>query len=327
MNENKVRKYLDVIERAVQLIRTELNSTGSPEELLKAIDSEPIVPVNPVSPPPKSMEPSVAVPSDYEEQRKTHVEALMSIDCWPQAVHKYLLTSPMNKESKINRSNAVLDTMLDRSIEKLEFLDFGCGDGWEARQALMRGAANVTGYDIQESLDWKEIDKVNFTTKFSDLKPNHYDVILLYDVLDHCQDPIEVMRQVKGLLKFGGKSVVFVRCHPWTSRHATHLYKQGINKAYIHLFLTDEEISRYLPEGEKVLFTRKEKTPFETYRWWFRDFKIVKEQPINDEKLSPFFLVPSFKDLVIQEQQLPPERVEDFFKDMEKQFVDITLTL
>ena len=281
MNENKVRKYLDVIERAVQLIRTELNSTGSPEELLKAIDSEPIVPVNPVSPPPKSMEPSVAVPSDYEEQRKTHVEALMSIDCWPQAVHNYLLTSPMNKESKINRSNAVLDTMLDRSIEKLEFLDFGCGDGWEARQALMRGAANVTGYDIQESLDWKEIDKVNFTTKFSDLKPNHYDVILLYDVLDHCQDPIEVMRQVKGLLKFGGKSVVFVRCHPWTSRHATHLYKQGINKAYIHLFLTDEEISDVIKRtpaliewANSILTYANEKAISEGKHW--PGFKLVE---------------------------------------------------
>lgn len=319
MNDANIRRYLEVIKRACSLIEQELNASGgTPESLMQTLTgSTPVTNIAniPTPTPPPTNKMVIA--------RKKHVSDLMSIDCWPEAVENYLVASN-NRENQINRANAVLDSMLDRSVENLDFLDFGCGDGWIARQAFTRGVNSVTGYDIKESLNWENIDKVKFTANFNDLKQGHYDVIMLYDVLDHCEDAVGVMNQIKGLLKFG-KSVVYVRCHPWTSRHATHVYKQGLNKAYVHLFLTWDEITELLAEGEKPMFTRNEKNPLEAYRWWFHEFKTIKERLIKDEPLSQFFLVPSFRELIIQEQKLSPDRIEGFFRDMEVQFVDYIL--
>ena len=317
MNEANVRKYLEVIKRATQFIEQELSSCGTPEALMQ-IMNEPEAKVQPLiqnTPP--------VVDESMILARKKHVSDLLAIDCWPQAIEQYLVATN-DKENQINRANAVLDMMLEKSIDKLNFLDFGCGDGWIARQALSRGANSSTGYDILQSPNWANIEKVQFTTKFQDLKPNHYDVIMLYDVLDHCIDPVGLMQQVKSLLKLG-KSMICVRCHPWTSRHASHVYKQGLNKAYIHLFLTWDEISELLEDEQEPIFTRSEKNPIEAYRWWFHEFKIIKERIIKDEPLSKFFLVPSFKELIIQEQELKPEQVEEFFKMMEVQFIDFSL--
>ncbi len=320
MNVEKIRKYLQVIERAKQLIEQELNGVqGSPEALMQVIEERTFVPQPDIQP---IVQQTVVQPPDdsWLIARKKHIGDLMAIDCWPEAVANYLITNN-TKENQINRANTILDSILDRSIEGLNVLDFGCGEGWVARQAVFRGA-NVTAFDIVEHPNWNTIQKVNFVKDISELKEESFDVIILYDVLDHCKDPVGVMQKVKSLLKFG-KSIVYVRCHPWTSRHATHVYKQGLNKAYVHLFMTEGEINDQI-KGE-VMFTRPEKFPLEAYHWWFHDFKIIKEHSIKDEPLSQFFLVPSFKELIVNEQQLKPNEVETFFASLSVQFIDFQL--
>ena len=41
-----------------------------------------------------------------------------------------------------------------------------------------------------------------------------------------------------------------MRCHPFTSRHATHLY-HDLNKAFAHLVFTEEEMAELLPDNCK----------------------------------------------------------------------------
>jgi len=313
MNEENVKRYLHVIQRSVQLIEQELGvESGAIEPAQEAPPlAEQVVE--------KAVDPALS--PEQIEARKQHIEDLMSIDCWPPAIEDYLVAD-VTKEDQINRANCVLDWMIDRPVEGLDFLDFGTGDGWIARQALTRGVNSSTGYDVEESPNWATIDEVKFTTNAEELGAGSYDVIMLYDVLDHCQDPVGVMQQVKGLLKFGG--VVFIRCHPWTSKHATHAYKQGLNKAYVHLFMTWDEMNVVLGE-EKPMFTRVEKNPLEAYRWWFHEFNIVKERIVKGEPISQFFLVESFKELIAQEQELNEDQIKDFFKDMEMDFVDYIL--
>jgi SAM-dependent methyltransferase len=212
--------------------------------------------------------------------------------------------------------------MLDKKIEDLNFLDFGCGDGWIAQEALKRGATTSVGYDIKTSKNWSQIKKVKFTQNISELSSSFFDVIMLYDVLDHCVDPVKLMSQVKNLLKKDG--VVYVRCHPWVSKHATHMYKQGINKAYFHLFLNYNEIKNLI--SQEPTFTRTEKEPIQAYHWWFNDFEIKKERFVK-EPVSDFFFVDSFKQLLADEQQIPLDQIDDFLKKLEIQFVDYTLKL
>jgi len=320
MNEANVRKYLEVIKRATQLIERELTEPSSPEQLMNEINMPQITHVQSQT---QDSSESPKINSKALAARQEHVKSLMEIDCWPVAVPDHLVNSA-TKEDQINRANMVWDMFSDRPIEKMDFLDFGCGEGWITKQALSRGASTATGYDIEENPNWANIEGVNFTTDLSELSENTYDVIMLFDVLDHCEDPVGVMQKVKSLLKLSGGSV-YVRCHPWTSKHATHAYKQGLNKAFIHLFLNWDEIDFFLGEDQKPMFTRKEINPVEAYRWWFHEFNIAKERFVKGEPLSDFFLVESFKKLVIDEQKIPSDRVEGFFKDMEIDFVDFVL--
>jgi SAM-dependent methyltransferase len=338
MNQKEIRRYINVIKRAVSYIESMLDSddgglmeqwmqpptpVGQPPQPVPA----PIITVPPV---PVEVEHSIQVDTKppeidevtkmHMEARKKHVQSLMEIDCWPEAVPPFLMAKDASLEDQVNRANAVLDMMLDRNVEGLNFLDFGCGEGWIAQEILKRGVVESVGYDVQPSEKWSELKGPKMTSSLSDLKMSYYDVIMLYDVLDHCQDPIETMGQVKHCLKKGG--VVYVRCHPWTSKHATHLYKQGINRAYVHMFLNWQEINEII--GHDQIFTRQEKTPIEAYHWWFSQFEIKKERMVR-EAVSEFFHVPAFKELLSNEQGITD--INAFLKLMEIQFVDYVLVL
>jgi 2-polyprenyl-3-methyl-5-hydroxy-6-metoxy-1,4-benzoquinol methylase len=330
MDKDKVKKYLQVIKRAVLLIQEQFDSDSvvdedMMQEILGEVNKENIVD-KPESKKTFKVDSTVKVTkkendSDKENRlRQKHVQSLMEIDCWPEAVPNFLVGGEVSDTDQINRANAVLDMMLDRSVENLNFLDFGCGEGWIANEVMKRGVATSTGYDLWTKPNWVKFDKPTFTNLFSDLKSEYYDLIMLYDVIDHCDNPLDVVDKIKSLLSPNG--IVYVRCHPWISKHGSHVYKQGLNKSYVHLFLTYEELTENI--DEPPLFVRRELNPLEAYRYWFNDFEISKERIIREE-LSEFFLVPSFKKLVIAEQELPEERHEEFFKDMEIQFVDYVL--
>lgn len=268
--------------------------------------------------PPKDVTPPV---DELYLARKKHVQDLLSIDVWPVAVESHL-EAAATSEDQINRANAMLDMMVHRPIEDSTFLDFGCGAGWVAKQALKRGALSATGYDLISNSNWHKDDPVTFTNVFKDIADKKYDMIMLYDVLDHCQDPEELMKQVRSVVKPNG--VVYVRNHPWTSKHASHLYKNGLNKAYIHLFLSWEEL---VDQGYTPEFTRQEKDPFPAYGWWFEgnEFTIEKEN-FHRNLVNEFFFSGDFKTLIMNEQQIDATQIERFYSDMEVEFVDYILT-
>lgn len=330
---------MNVIRRATTLIEGMLDEDdGGLLEKLRAIDEMPksLNIETPVAPAitvdlPKLTEVPVTPPvptlsaeeiKQFQIVRKKHIDELMAIECWPVAVPDFLMAQDASVDDQINRANCVLDMMIDLpKLEGLTFLDFGCGDGWIAQEVMKRGVAESMGYDIKLNSNWQNLTGAKYTHIYNELKRNYYDVIMLYDVLDHCEDPLALMGQVKNILKRDG--VVYVRCHPWTSKHASHLYKQGMNKAYMHLFLTYEEIHDII--GKDPMFTRIEKAPIEAYHWWFNEFDIKKERAVKDP-VSDFFHVPSFKELLANEQKIPMDKIDEFLKNMEIQFLDFKLT-
>ena len=77
-----------------------------------------------------------------------------------------------------------------------------------------------------------------------------------------------------------------MRCHPWSSRHGTHLYKQ-INKAFLHLVFTDDEI---FAMGLKEQFAHKVLDPLSFYRDLIKQsgLKTIKED-ITTSPVEIFF--------------------------------------
>lgn len=97
------------------------------------------------------------------------------------------------------------------------------------------------------------------------------------------------MKQIRDILTPKGR--VYVKTHPWCSRHGGHIYTQK-NKAFIHLIFDEIELMRM--SGISSEPTLKITKPLETYGKWFTEagFKIISEIPEINE-VEKFFLTPS----------------------------------
>lgn len=212
--------------------------------------------------------------SEYESQFREAKKLLMSEE-WPRAVDPKSII--VTEEKAFGRAQQILDLIVGESLTDKSFLDFGCGAGHVVMQSLNQNPKIALGYDIDASKI--KFNETNFTSELDFVKlKGPYDVVLMFDVLDHIENsnPVDILKQVKSMMSNNGK--LFIRNHPWCSRHGSHLYTK-INKAYAHLVFDDSELSRI--GGYANDHTLKLSDPLETYKSWFSEsgFKIYNEIP------------------------------------------------
>lgn len=224
---------------------------------------------------------------------------------WMEAIESELICNTDEKKEK--RAEYIIDLFIGEHLEGKKLLDYGCGDNHVVKKALSQGA-DAIGYDITYGPSFEEIKSKGL-----------YDIILVHDVLDHIVviDPITALHQIKSLLKPKGK--IYLRNHPFSSRHGGHLYLQK-NKAFMHLVFDEVELTRM---GYSLDHNIKVVTPLETYRFWINqaDLKIVSEMPIKN-KVEDFFTKPSIINDRIKKYW---ENQEIMIKNMEISMVDYIL--
>lgn len=255
--------------------------------------------------------------SEYEKNLN-NIKILIEQGNWPAAIDPSLIC---NSEEQIQRrADAVLDLLVAENLKGKRFLDYGCGKGHTIPSALAREAALVIGYDIT---DQYLFDKQHFASNFDVVKNNApYDIILLHDVLDHIQvlDPVQAIRQASSVLAPNGK--MYIRNHPWSSRHGGHIYLNK-NLAFLHLIFDEIELIRSLGiQAEHVL---KISQPVETYRHWFKEANLnIKNEFIIKTEVESFF----------KEQQALVDKLNKIWKSddvvesyMEIDFVEYVLEL
>lgn len=242
---------------------------------------------------------------------------LVLSDEWPQAVPDYMICTDDEKD-KIERANGMSE-YIGNTVNK-KVLDFGCGEGHLA-QAIAKKAIKSSGYDIVKNgnLEWEKEGEYFLTTDFSKIVANGpYDYIVLYDVLDHSENPVKILKDIKSIS--GPKTEVFVRCHSWMSRHGSHLYKT-LNKAWVHLFLTETEMQylNLVPDSKQKYFR-----PLAQHSSWFEQagFK-VKLSDIIKSEIEPFFKSSVLSNRVMQNTK------QDSYPDwqMSQSFNDYVLIL
>lgn len=225
------------------------------------------------------------------EMAKTVKQPLKMFDLvqspqWPLAVETELICEATSNEDKKERAEGILD-ITGWDFQSKSFLDFGCGEGHTIPAA--KKAAKAIGYDPAESGDarWEHsLDGRCLTTDFGRVqKEGTFDFILLYDVLDHTTYPQNVLNQAAALLSPGG--MMFVRNHPWISRHGGHLYRH-LNKAFVHILLSKEELKTLnVPVDETV---QKIIHPKGTYESWFKSAGLTKvRERLHTEPVERFF--------------------------------------
>jgi len=252
-------------------------------------------------------------------------------DQWPLAVDPLLIADPNSEEDKTSRAHGILSIVVTDPVTG-KFLDFGCGEGHVVAQVATTASLSV-GYDPVQQGSWsnfKPASNMVFTTTWDDVvKRGPYDAILIYDVLDHLKDEAEAvdsLKKVKSVLTDNGK--VYVRCHPWCSRHGTHLYL-SVNKAYLHLCLSEKSLDAL---GYKYLHTIKVIHPLQTYGKWLQSagFDTPLSLNIIPEGVEAFFKQPALAALVKSNWKDSPEENFSSGKDypewqMRQQFVDYVL--
>lgn len=214
---------------------------------------------------------------------------LLKSDSWPAAVDPALICDIASDSDKLNRAEGILELLIDESIENKKFLDFGCGEGHVPFHAASKKPIISVGYDIKDDSHWENLknDKVILTSNIEIVKSNApYDIILIYDVLDHMESSnmVKVLTQTKDLLSNDG--TIYLRFHPFCSRHATHLYHK-INKAFMHLIFTTDELHKLgyeTPIAANVVF------PLHTYSTLIENshLKVINFNTIR-EKVDDFF--------------------------------------
>jgi 2-polyprenyl-3-methyl-5-hydroxy-6-metoxy-1,4-benzoquinol methylase len=191
---------------------------------------------------------------------------LVNSEDWPKSVESQLICDGTEND-KFVRATSILEFLVSRSLDGKRFLDFGCGEGHTAIKAMEFGATTSVGFDTtkQGALDLESESGVFLTTKYEEvIKRGPYDIILIYDVLDHIkgENAESLLAKAKSLLSQDG--VVYLRCHPFCGRHGGHTYKQ-LNKAFAHLILTKEELERIGVTVNQDDVTKNVLYPIKTY--------------------------------------------------------------
>jgi SAM-dependent methyltransferase len=207
------------------------------------------------------VEKPVAKGSEFQE-----LIALVNSTKWPCAVDPKLICDDSDQD-KADRAEGILDLIIDIHLEKLKFLDYGCGEGHVVNRSRLQNPRIAVGYDIKKLEKWEQWEKapnVLFTDDWAEAKNiGPYNIILMYDVLDHMagsqEELINHLKEIKNILAPNGK--IYVRTHPWCSRHGTHLY-HSLNKAFAHIVFTEKEIEEM---GYKQDEIRKIKLPIHDY--------------------------------------------------------------
>lgn len=264
-----------------------------------------------------------AISEERHDEKKELIEyndlkRLLKQEIWPQAIENELICLEEHEDDKLARAAEVCKDVFKTDLTNKKILDFGCGEGHSSYLlATLSDAEIVVGYDIEQNFkDFEQVENLLFSNDLQQVyDQNSYDIILAYDVLDHTDDIEKTMQLLKSLKKETGK--IYLRCHPWTSRHATHIYKD-LNKAYAHLIFSEDEFYQMgIKPGNAVWCN----DPINFYKDLFRknDLKIIQEN-ITTQSFEFFFLTkPAIlkrmkKNLKIEEK-LPIDVLEIQFID------------
>lgn len=224
---------------------------------------------------------------DFETLKK-----MLYQEQWPEAVNKNLICNYTSEADKTERGRIIIELMIEENIRDSKFLDFGCGEGHVAAYGAESHASKSVGYDTKTYKAWRSETKPNliFTTDYTEVQENGpYDIILIFDVIDHLESdtPVGVLQKAASALKPSGK--IYMRAHPFASRHACHHY-HDLNKAYIHLVFSEKELSKLLPEAKYRERNTGVVYPLTTYRKYIQKagLRIISERPIK-QTVEPLF--------------------------------------
>lgn len=170
-------------------------------------------------------------------------------------------------------AGALVHAMGDLSFKGAEVLDLGCGRGWSS--AFLRDyaeATRVVGVDIKRYSDWEQLRQpgslefhvADLSRDSSPVAFGTLDAVFSTVVLEHVHRPLQMLRQLRRLLRDGGHAWLRFNLHAGAS--ASHRYRE-VFFPWPHL-LFDDEVGRQFYEkwhGRKWTFSWVNRMSVATY--------------------------------------------------------------
>jgi 2-polyprenyl-3-methyl-5-hydroxy-6-metoxy-1,4-benzoquinol methylase len=251
---------------------------------------------------------------DYYDHEFSTIRKMAEGDQWPQAVENIVRDENYQRA----KAAAIIDMVVIEPITGKRVLDYGCGSGYLTNAIKERGASLAVGYDVKAS-EHREPSKVFTKDKLVVANNAPYDFIIVYDVLDHCEDPITVLKHIEDLCLPHTK--VFIRNHPFCSRHGKHMFTT-MNKAFLHMFFDDMELVRLC--GNSGEFTRPVLRPLFEYRAWLAQSNFnVELETASTTPIEQYFLKP--ENYLLRDKILARYENDDPTRHMQIDFVDYVL--
>ena len=185
-----------------------------------------------------------------------------------------------------------LETLLGppfwREIEGKTVVDFGCGAGADAVEIAERGARNVIGIDIQESLlgigrRYAELAGVSERCVFSTCATASADVIVTIDSFEHFADPATTLQTMRRMLNPGG-CVIASFGPTWYHPLGGHLFSVF---PWAHLLFTEDALMRWRSDFKTDSATRFGEVAGGLNQMTIKQFELLIEQsPFTFERLE-----------------------------------------
>lgn len=242
---------------------------------------------------------------------------------FPLAIDPFFITDLQDENEKKVRAEYIVDLFIAKDLKGLKVLDFGCGEGYISAEMSKRGAS-VVAYDIVPPLEFNGVKIAENQNDVMDSGP--YNLVLAYDVFDHMESPMKGMSFCSNVIDKNGE--LMIRMHPWCSRHGGHLF-QAINKAFIHMIGTDDELNELGVENPSIY---KVIHPVHCYAQWLRVTKMeLIYSKVHKKEVEPVFQSEPIRSRILRHYRNSP--VDKTVRDgknfpsysLEETFCDYTL--
>lgn len=142
--------------------------------------------------------------------------------------------------------------------EKSTLLEVGCGAGFFLKSAQRAGWGTVTGLEVSEAAaefgrDHLGLDVRHSTLEDADIPADTYDVVAMFDSIEHLLDPTLTLEHAFAALRPGGAIMVTTPNFRCISRHALQGFWASLNPIEHLYYFTEKSLGEML---QKVGFTR-----------------------------------------------------------------------
>lgn len=170
-------------------------------------------------------------------------------------------------------------------------IDFGCGPGLEAVEMAQHGARKVIGIDIREkmlSYGARAAERAGVSDRcvFTARTSEQADVIFSVDAFEHYDDPREVLRAMRQLVKNDGRVIISFG-PPWFHPLGGHLFSVF---PWAHLIFTEKALIRWRSDFKSDGATRFCEVDGGLNQMTLRRFKRLLAQ--SDFEIESLELVP-----------------------------------